>query len=362
MARRRRPDPGRPGAEERHLRRPVSAILINNRIPLPPEIEAPPLDNSGRIGLEVDPGGVLRVAAWAPGCAGQTRLADRRFVVPPALLSRLGWSPGEVLSLTRADTGTIVISSVEARRHPDFMSPAIAEDGLPRPPHFLVQAFTNSPDPEGAIENGRRAAEFVAAKSEALGRPLSAGSHFLDFGCGSGRVLRHIPALTGADVIGTDLHDDAIAWCRAHMPFGTYLDGQTAPPLPLPDNSLDAMLALSVLTHLDADLCSAWLAEWKRILRPGGIAVVTFHGEGFLERRLSAQPEAAARIRSGLDANGGLHFSDDKSWLGVFPDAYQTTYHTYDHVRRVWGSVMDLVEIVPSGGFVNAQDTAILRA
>lgn len=41
--------------------------------------------------------------------------------------------------------------------------------------------------------------------------------------------------------------------------------------IPLPDNSMDAVMACYVLGHLDKDKA---LAEWRRVLRPGGVLFV----------------------------------------------------------------------------------------
>ena len=191
---------------------------------------------------------------------------------------------------------------------------------------------------------------------------LPKGMTVLDFGCGSGRVGRYFPKVTGADVIGVDLHRDAIEWCQAHMPHGTFMVGTVAPPLNLPDNSVDALLAVSVLTHLDGDLEEAWLAEWKRVLKPGGIAVVTYHGEGLVALKLPKGSQMELEVSRQWQERGGIAFIDNKAWAGIFPDAYQTTYHRNDHIRSVWGRHFDILELLPSGGFINQHDVAVLRA
>ena len=52
----------------------------------------------------------------------------------------------------------------------------------------------------------------------------------------------------------------------------------TAPPLTLADDSIDVLVAYSVLTHLPADEQRSWLADWERVVRPGGLIICSTHG------------------------------------------------------------------------------------
>jgi len=47
------------------------------------------------------------------------------------------------------------------------------------------------------------------------------------------------------------------------------------PTLPVEDNSVDCIAAWSVFTHIETFELH-WLAELRRILRPGGLALLTF--------------------------------------------------------------------------------------
>jgi SAM-dependent methyltransferase len=49
--------------------------------------------------------------------------------------------------------------------------------------------------------------------------------------------------------------------------------------------------ALSVFSHLDEPLQRAWLAEFRRLLRPGGLLVLSVLGER-LRHRLSAEEQS----------------------------------------------------------------------
>jgi SAM-dependent methyltransferase len=49
-------------------------------------------------------------------------------------------------------------------------------------------------------------------------------------------------------------------------------------PLPYRDGQFDFVYGLSVFTHLSFDLQLRRAAEIHRILEPGGVALLTFHG------------------------------------------------------------------------------------
>ena len=96
-----------------------------------------------------------------------------------------------------------------------------------------------------------------------------------EWGCGMGRITRHLEA--DHDVSGYDYNPAAIAWCAKHL-SGRYAVNGLMPPLPADDAAFDALFAVSVLTHLSAKAHEAWAAEVARVLRPGGVALLTVHG------------------------------------------------------------------------------------
>jgi SAM-dependent methyltransferase len=107
------------------------------------------------------------------------------------------------------------------------------------------------------------------------------GKRALDFGCGSGRVLRHFATeASRAEFYGCDVDEPSIAWDTASLspPFRFFLN-TLMPPLELADGSLDLIWAMSVFTHI-SDTWSAWLLELHRVLSPGGILIASYLGEG----------------------------------------------------------------------------------
>lgn len=96
-----------------------------------------------------------------------------------------------------------------------------------------------------------------------------AGRRALDLGCGTGMNLDHLARY--ARPTGTDFSEEALHFCleRGH----TSLAKADAAALPFPDRQFDIITALDVIEHLDDD--RAALAELKRVMKPGGLLVVS---------------------------------------------------------------------------------------
>jgi SAM-dependent methyltransferase len=93
----------------------------------------------------------------------------------------------------------------------------------------------------------------------------------LDAACGTGRYAEFL-AKRGYQVIGVDSSPDMLARARQRVPEGEFRLGDLD-RLPLPDDSADLVvcaLALEHVPHLEPVL-----AEFARVLRPGGDLVIS---------------------------------------------------------------------------------------
>lgn len=101
----------------------------------------------------------------------------------------------------------------------------------------------------------------------------------LDFGASSGRVARVLRQYwREADMAACDPNAAAIEWAGEHLQGIDFFTSPTAPPLDRPSGGLDLVYAISIWSHYAARPAIAWLDEMHRLLRPGGILLLTFHG------------------------------------------------------------------------------------
>src|SRR6185503_20533684 len=83
------------------------------------------------------------------------------------------------------------------------------------------------------------------------------------------------------------------------------------PPLALEAESLDLVYAISVWSHFAAGAGLRWIEEMRRVLRPGGLLLLTAHGftsiGDFLRRGRLARRDASEIVHTLLAE--GHHFA-----------------------------------------------------
>jgi len=93
----------------------------------------------------------------------------------------------------------------------------------------------------------------------------------LDAACGTGRHAEYLVG-QGFSVIGVDSSPDMLERARKRVPLAEFRTGDLR-DLPLPDDSVDLVVSGLALSH--APSLEPVLAEFARVLRPGGHAVIS---------------------------------------------------------------------------------------
>ncbi len=106
-----------------------------------------------------------------------------------------------------------------------------------------------------------------------------------DIGCGPGRITPYLAGL-GLDVFGIDLSPGMIEVARREHPELRFEVG-TMTALNLENDSLAGALGWYSLIHLPDELVPVALAEFRRVLRPGGYLMLAFQ-EGEQVRHIDA--------------------------------------------------------------------------
>lgn len=225
---------------------------------------------------------------------------------------------------------------------------------LPVPPPEVVATTQGG----GDLESYRDAILTTVTSAGVLlqdsGVDMTRVRDVLDVGCGTGRMLAgwHCDD-PSRRLVGTDINPELIAWNRANLPdvaewhvTGLY------PPLDFPDASFDLMIFASVLTHLPQDCQEAWMRETLRLLRNGGAAIVTLHGETHAALLLDDTTReqwrrdghiAFAAAEEGANAYSTFHTPERAREL--FRDFASVTLHPRGDVHRglfPFGGVQDV--------------------
>jgi SAM-dependent methyltransferase len=196
--------------------------------------------------------------------------------------------------------------------------------------------------------------KYDAAMAQFLATPRTE-QRLLDWGCGCGRMARYLASECA--YTGIDIDREAIEWCRANIKSGTFeLQGLEA-RTKFASETFDAVIGISIFTHLREEDQFAWLAELARVTKPGGVVAVSVCGATSLYNA-GNPPEVVAA----LEAKGFCDTGVEGTLKGVTADDeyYRNIYHTPGYTRENWSKHFDILAILP--GFVaNMQDMVFLR-
>ncbi len=109
----------------------------------------------------------------------------------------------------------------------------------------------------------------------------------LDAGCGTGRTGRALrSAGYRGDLHGIDLSEESLAVARRSEAYTSVAPANLQAPLPFQDDSFDALTCVGVMSYVpEVEAC--W-REFCRIVRPGGVVVVTQREDLWEQRRCQA--------------------------------------------------------------------------
>jgi SAM-dependent methyltransferase len=249
------------------------------------------------------------------------------------------------------------------------MDDYIARDSLPLPPTINREGYHGERHHDYWLSGLK---DYLRVK-QILQRhniPFTRLQRSFELGCATGRVLRHfICQEPQIEVWGADINLSHVTWALQHLGASPKIfQSSMLPYLPLEDNSMDLVSAFSVFTHID-EFELAWLAEVRRILKPGGIAYLTvhtnhtwrilndkhalYHGlrhiQPFIHNytispELFAKPMPEARIAFKWEIDGVRSAN---------------LFYTQEYLHDIWGRFFKVLEIVPEAS--DYQDVVLLQ-
>jgi SAM-dependent methyltransferase len=192
-------------------------------------------------------------------------------------------------------------------------------DGIPMPrfPDDVLQTNTVGHAGEPTLREAFMFFSQVSKYARQVGRPLGGATRVLDFGCGWGRILRFfLRDCKAAHLQGIDVDPMLVDVCRSTFPYARFDTVNALPPTPFPEGSFDVITGYSVFSHLAEHASLAWVQEFSRLLRPGGLMVVTTQLRDFI---------AFCESFRGKDNEFGWHKGLANSFVDV-----EASYAAYD--------------------------------
>ena len=152
---------------------------------------------------------------------------------------------------------------------------------IPLPPDFFIYE-TYRLNFKWYYQDGKNTAKEIV---ELLSRHVdlfSTGKRILDWGCGPGRIVRHLRSvLPLAEIYGTDYNEEYIGWCSKHLRGIDFSVNRIDPPTGYEDVFFDTIIGLSIFTHLSEKNHFDWINELYRIIKQGGMLFITTQGEAY---------------------------------------------------------------------------------
>jgi len=261
------------------------------------------------------------------------------------LLDRLGWLDW---ALRQRDRRRYRRDRQSVARDEAFRAEG-APDGLALPPADLIYLVTRQFSPLAFFDSGVVGGGAIRGVLDDHGVDIAQLGAILDFGCGSGRVLRQWRGLDRVRVHGTDYNQTLVDWCRSNLAFAEIGKNELAPPTPYADGQFDLIYAISVFTHLNEPLQHAWMSELTRILAPGGHLLFSVHGPTRLDI---------------LDEEERERF--DRGELVLRHQGYEggnlcSAFHPETYIRDVLCCDLEVVDYIELGATDASQDVVLVR-
>ncbi|KQZ56368.1 MULTISPECIES: class I SAM-dependent methyltransferase [unclassified Lysobacter] len=155
---------------------------------------------------------------------------------------------------------------------------------LPAFPTEELQRNTTGLSSEAALRQAHAFYENVVDAAGRIGLPLDRNTRALDFGFGWGRISRvFMEHLSVENIHGLDVDPWFVDVTRDLFQSSRFEVCTPFPPTRHADASFDLIYSYSVFSHLSEAACQAWMQEFARILKPGGMVAFTTRHETFFD-------------------------------------------------------------------------------
>jgi len=216
--------------------------------------------------------------------------------------------------------------------------------GLAIPPTELW--FGMAATKEEYIASGEKHVSMMLELLRASGFSFSKGDRILDFGCGTGRMIRHLANVSeSCEIWGTDVHAESIYWCNQHLnpPFH-FATTTTIPHLPFGDSYFKLIYGGSIFTHID-DLAEAWLLELRRILSPDGRLYVTIHDNRSIELLEACRNEDFFLAELLKTNDLYIQSKSNLGMLAIGRDIHAQVFYDIDYFRKMLSSTYQVLSV-----------------
>jgi len=243
----------------------------------------------------------------------------------------------------------------------------VAYDGVaPFPPADLMRQTSTLQSERDFAAHG---VDFLRTLVDNCRVPIASFKNLLDFGIGVGRLARMFKGFEG-DYVGVDIDQANVDWVRNNLPWVKCFKTEPRMPLPFCSETFDAVISISVFTHMNEADHLFYLDELRRVTVPGAFLFISVSGDQVLRRA-----EASEDILNMLSLPvGGLNLARDslrseksgfcflrqQGHLTSNEYEYGATFISESYISEHWSKYFELEKVV-TGGIHDFQDVVVLR-
>jgi len=249
--------------------------------------------------------------------------------------------------------------------HLIFENPDFLQYVAPFPPENLMMDTAATSSKSDFAQHGTH---FYISLQNASPVPLDRYKSILDFGCGCARLGRMFKGHPGK-VTGCDIDARHVEWINSNLTHMCAVKTEPNEVLPFEDGSFDAVISISVFSHITEASHRMYLAELARVTQPGAYLFLTTHGERAFTRVnedegmfriISTNRDDLLPVAASMEA-GRYTFIKQVAGHPTESDYdYGITFIPSSYIRAVWSEYFEIVDIV-SGAIHDWQDIVVCR-
>jgi len=193
------------------------------------------------------------------------------------------------------------------------------------------------------MDAGRNCYRPLRAAIQTYYRDAGKSPRILDFGCGVGRVLQYFFD-ENVELYACDIDSSAVAYVETAFPGVNTSLNDYQPVLPYASDQFDIVYSVSVWTHLPPDRQIPWLMEVKRILRPGGLGLLTTIGTYGYRKGTHLQAVTFSfedLVRTGFQYS---NYAAEKMPPETGP-SYGVAFHSPQYIRSEWSKYLRVLDV-----------------
>lgn len=194
-------------------------------------------------------------------------------------------------------------------------------------------------------------------------------SKILDFGVGCARTARFFFRDPDLVVHGCDIDRNAIRFIDGNIPFIRTSPSASLPPLDYASGTFDLAYGISLFTHFNKQTFVAWLGEMHRVLRPGGLLLISLHcqtafaqveANAIQRRMIGIEDDEFAAAKGEFSGKGFLWLKQPVGSADIDTSSFGISFITHSHLNELATGRFSSLSITP-GEISGWQDVVILK-